>query len=1237
MYYRFFISKNFLHCLGLLLMFFTVNAKAETDNTHSLTDIELASCVDSMARGLLRQGFNAGSGYSQVWIRDLNTFIETAAECVPAAELRGALYLFFALQQDNGEMIDGCVLRKDFTWGDTHPYYSSLAPDHVAFKNTVETDQETSLIQSVRKYVECTGDISFLSERIGDKSVWERMVHMLEYLLRERWSDKYGLIYGATTADWGDVQPNDDNVVDITDSTAFAIDVYDNAMLLIALDDMQWLRSKSKTNLETATDLSALHDTVAANVRRYLWDAARSQFRPHVYLGKNPLPEGFDEAQVYYHGGTAVAIEAGLLSYTEIAHALARMRENVRASGMPTIGLTLYPPYPDGWFRGGMSKPYIYQNGGDWTWFGGRMIQQLARWGFADEARVELRPMLERVIANNGFHEWYGMGNRPSGSGNFKGSAGVLSKAIAMLYGRHDSGSVASYKIWFDEPARETVTDSFIDNDIDKDWERGSLPIGNGSIGANVMGSVGTERITLNEKTLWRGGPNTSRGAEYYWDVNKASAGVLPAIRKAFAEGNQELASRLTRDHFNGKAAYEPEDEKPFRFGSFTTLGELLLSTGLNPTDISNYQRTLSLDSAVAKVCFRHCGARYERDFFVSYPDSVFVMRLSADKPGLQSFVMYYVPNAESSGSIVRDGDDALLYKGSLDSNGMAFCVRIRVSCHGGTCHITDDGRLVVDAADEVVLLLTADTDYSPNFDPDFNDPYAFVGKDPFNTTRMMMEAVINKSYDSLLRSHVADYQQLFNRVSLCLTDMPNSSAEHLPTNLRLQRYRNGMADRQLEETYFQFGRYLLIACSRPGNMPANLQGIWSRGVDGPWRVDYHNNINVQMNYWPACAANLSECSKPLVDYIRTLVKPGRVTAQSYFGARGWTAGISGNIFGFTAPLSSKDMSWNLNPMAGPWLCTHIWDYYDYTRDKDFLRHVGYQLIADGADFAVDCLWHRPDGSYTAAPSTSPEHGPIDQGATYAHAVAREILTDAISASKVLGCDSKRRRQWQDVLDHIVPYQTGRYGQLIEWSQDIDDPDDRHRHVNHLFGLHPGHTISPVTTPELANASRIVLEHRGDGATGWSMGWKLCMWARLHDGNHAYRLLHNLLCDGTSDNLWCLHPPFQIDGNFGGAAGMTEMLMQSHMGFIHLLPALPDAWSAGRVTGLLAHGNFEVSVYWSDGKLERAVIVSKSGGPCKLRYGNKTLSIKTKKNQQYVITRDWRCQSATVANLHQLR
>ncbi|MGL5618797.1 MAG: amylo-alpha-1,6-glucosidase [Tannerellaceae bacterium] len=385
--------------------------------------------VDSMARAVIKSGFNAGSGYSQIWARDMNTFIETACEESDPAQLREAILLFFALQQPNNEMIDGYVLKEDFTWYDDTPYYSDAAPKHVAFKNTVETDQETSLIQIVGKYVAKTGDRTILDEKVAGISVQDRMKLMVEYLLRERYSEPHGLLFGAMTADWGDVQPNDDFGCDMNELSTPAIDVYDNAMFIIALDYLQQL-ADNDTDKER---WKALSKQTSDNVRAHLWDADRQKFRAHIYLDKSPIPEGFNEEEVHYHGGTAVAIEAGLLSYDEIATVNNQMLENVRLSGMPSIGLTLYPTYPEGFFTGGMANAYVYQNGGDWTWFGGRMIQQLARNGYTQEAYDEIQPMIERVVKNDGFYEWYGQGNVPSGSGHFKGSAGVLAKAIEML------------------------------------------------------------------------------------------------------------------------------------------------------------------------------------------------------------------------------------------------------------------------------------------------------------------------------------------------------------------------------------------------------------------------------------------------------------------------------------------------------------------------------------------------------------------------------------------------------------------------------------------------------------------------------------------------------------------------------------------------------------------------------------------------------------------------------------
>lgn len=790
----------------------------------------------------------------------------------------------------------------------------------------------------------------------------------------------------------------------------------------------------------------------------------------------------------------------------------------------------------------------------------------------------------------------------------------------------------AQHQIKFDVPNPLAETPAWGGKDVsvscgqamqnmDKHWEHTTLPVGNGNIGANIYGSIGTERITFNEKSLWRGGPNTSKEAANYWNVNKESAHVLKDIRQAFIDGDLEKVTDLTQNNFNSTVSYEAEDEDPFRFGSFTTCGEFRIATGLTDSDVTDYSRVLSIDSALVHVRFVANGIKYTRTCFVSYPDNVMVICFKASEAGKQNLVLSYLPNPLSTGKYIRKQNGEFCYSARLDNNKMEYAVRVKAVTEGGKSWTDADGAIHVENADGVMFIVSADTDYRMNFDPDFSDTRTYVGVKPLKTTEEWIRQAVSYGYDGLLDRHYRDYASLFGRTvfELNASYVGGIDLEKLSTPKRLERYRTGAPDYGLEVLYYQFGRYLLISSSRPGNLPANLQGIWHNNVDGPWRVDYHNNINIQMNYWPACPTNLAECELPLIDFIRTQVKSGAVTAKSYFGARGWTTSISSNIFGFTTPLRDKDMSWNFSPVAGPWLATHVWNYYDYTRDLDFLRTVGYDIIKGSARFAVDYLWHKPDGTYTAAPSTSPEHGPIDEGATFSHAVIREILLDAIEASKVLGVDADERQEWEKVLAGIVPYKIGRYGQLMEWSKDIDDPSDEHRHVNHLFGLHPGHTVSPVTTPELAKASRVVLEHRGDGATGWSMGWKLNQWARLHDGNRSYTLYGNLLKNGTNENLWDFHPPFQIDGNFGGTAGVTEMLLQSHMGFIHLLPALPDVWHEGKLTGVRARGNFTVDLYWQDNNLTKVVVRSGSGVPCSLYYKGNRLEFDTETGGVYTV------------------
>lgn len=792
-----------------------------------------------------------------------------------------------------------------------------------------------------------------------------------------------------------------------------------------------------------------------------------------------------------------------------------------------------------------------------------------------------------------------------------------------LMVGVHTASAQRPLQVRFNQPAPEPGEFQPYGG-VDPQWERRSLPIGNGNIGASLFGSVATERLSLNEITLWNGGPGTSKGPAHYWNVNKKSTDALRQIREAFAAGDSALAAQLTADNMNGVAAYERGAEPEWRFGNYTTLGELRVATGIDACDEGSYSRTLSLDSALARVSFTAGGVRYVRETFCSHPENVLVVRFTASKKGKQNLLLKYVPSMEAKVATYNVDANELLYVGNLTNNGMKVVVRIAMRHKGGK--VVRDGHvgLQVKGADEVEFILTADTDYKMNFDPDFNDPKTYVGVDPMETTASWLKAAMALNYKRLMRRHLADYRPIFTRVSLSLGADANKALTRTElekaTPDRLADYRRGVADPYLEALYYQFGRYLLISSSRAGNLPANLQGLWLANSDAPWHADYHNNINIQMNYWPVMQGGLQECAKPFVDYVRTLVKPGAVTARNYFGARGWTASISANPFGFTAPLRDRDMSWNLSPVAGPWLAAQVYDIYTFSRDKEWLKNEAYPIIKGAALFCQDFLWRKPNGNYTVAPSTSPEHGIVDDGVTFCQAVVRELLTDAVEAANILGVDQAESAQWQDVLRHLPPYRIGRYGQLMEWSRDIDDPKDEHRHVNHLFGLHPGHTVSWTHTPELAKAARVVLEHRGDGATGWSMGWKLNLWARLLDGNHAYKLYGNLLKNGTADNLWDLHPPFQIDGNFGGTAGVTEMLLQSQDGDIHLLPALPDAWADGEVKGLCARGNFVVDITWRGGQLAEARVRSNSGEAGVVRYKGQTLPVDVKQGETLVVT-----------------
>jgi alpha-L-fucosidase 2 len=753
-----------------------------------------------------------------------------------------------------------------------------------------------------------------------------------------------------------------------------------------------------------------------------------------------------------------------------------------------------------------------------------------------------------------------------------------------------------------------------------------ALPVGNGRLGAMVFGGVGDERLQLNEDSLWTGGPEDAD--------NPAALPALPKIRQLLFEGRYAEAQGLC-DATQVRKASERGD-----FGSYTTLGELRLVAN-NPALFAGapaeYRRDLDLSTAIATTRYRFGERSYSRRCFASAPDQVIVIALDCSANARLDFRLEL---SRPEGSVAPTSSSTLLLSGRLrqrdEPDGMRYAAMVGVLAVAGRVQ-SSPSHISVEGAESAVILISAATDYRGG---DFE---ALVAE--------RVEAARSKGLAALLARHAADHRPRFERVAL---DLPRGAAADLSTDERLLHCARGEPDPALFALYFQLGRYLLAASSRPGSLAANLQGVWADGLVNPWNGDYHTNINVQMNYWLAETGNLAECAEPLVDLTLAMQGPGRQTARVHYAARGWVVHTIHNVWGFTSP-GDKPL-WGLFPMATPWLCQHLWEHYAFGGDRAFLRRV-WPCLEEATRFCLDWLVRDPEsGKLVSGPANSPENTfvtpsgelcSICMGPSMDQEILWDHFTNVLAAAAALGIDDEFVREVASARDDLALPQIAGDGRLMEWPLPFGETEPEHRHVSHLFGVHPGRRIAPHTTPKECEAARRTLERRGDGGTGWSRAWKVCFWARLGDGDRAHALFQRLLTPvclpdtefaadgpGVYPNLFCAHPPFQIDGNLGGAAAIAEMLLQSHDGTIHLLPALPSAWPSGRASGLCARGGFELELAWHDGRLARARLRSLCGNACEVRHRGRSVQLETIAGRDYDLSAELCAEADIAARVH---